>query len=93
MKKQYSVLIQDKATGHISIEIITAETRSAAMQIAETLHKGTARDAVEAIQEVAKNENSIIFQSIDGSDFCSQGFWYYTENKSVSWLYRLGSLL
>lgn len=49
MKKQYNVLIQDKATGHISIEIITAETRSAAMQIAETLHKGTAKDAVEAI--------------------------------------------
>lgn len=48
MKKQYNVLIQDK-TGHISIEIITAETRFEAMQIAETLNKGTAKDAVEAI--------------------------------------------
>lgn len=54
MKKQYNVLIQDKATGHILIETVTAPTRSAAMQIAETLNKGTARDAVEAIQEVAK---------------------------------------
>ena len=49
MKKQYNVLIQDKATGHISIEIVSAETRSVAMQIAETLHKGIVRDAVERI--------------------------------------------
>lgn len=47
MKKQYNVLIQNKATGHISIEIVTAETRFEAMQIAETLNKGTARDAIE----------------------------------------------
>ena len=46
--KNYNVLIQDK-TGHISIEIITAETRLEAMQIAETLNKGIARDAIECI--------------------------------------------
>lgn len=49
MKKQYNVLIQDKATGRISIETVTADTRSVAMQIAETLHKGIVRDVVERI--------------------------------------------
>ena len=47
--KQYNVLIQEEKTGRISIETVSAETRFAAMQIAETLHKGAARDAVEAI--------------------------------------------
>lgn len=46
--KNYNVLIQDK-TGHISVEIITAETRFEAMQIAEALNKGIARDAIECI--------------------------------------------
>lgn len=49
MKKQYNVLIQDKATGCISIETVTAENRSTAMQMAETLHKGIVRDTVECI--------------------------------------------
>ena len=48
--KKWNVLIQDKKTAHISVEIITAETRSAAMQLAENSHDGwKAKDAVEAI--------------------------------------------
>lgn len=44
--KKWNVLIQEQKTGHISIEIITAETRKSAMEIAESLNKGIARDAV-----------------------------------------------
>ena len=48
--KKWNVLIQELKTAHISVEIITAETRFTAMQLAESSHDGwKAKDAVEAI--------------------------------------------